>query len=222
MKKIISIGLTLSVFISIILTGVRAMEIETNKVFYNESKNVFIQNDKEIEAEYEYENGVQVRKVPKSHIFLSELDRKKAEMLLVKYQDYCSKQNEKKLMSLSEDNFFTKEEKELLNKNIQDHQLKYVGVQQQNEMNSNDVNDGSISLMQANKNTLLIPESFKLYEKSVSWLSTHNIPDYQEAGITTDDLKALLEQMSDYNYTSEYEWIESAYNRMIEDIAPAK
>jgi len=69
-------------------------------------------------------------------------------------------------------------------------------------------------------NSFLITVSNKKYD--MKYLSTHTIQDYQEVGITTEELKQLLEQMSDYNYTSEYDWIESTYNRMIEDIAPAK
>jgi len=51
----------------------------------------------------------------------------------------------------------------------------------------------------------------------MAWLSTHMIPDYQEAGIKTTDIKALLDTMSDYKQTKEYDWIDSIYIRMVDD-----
>lgn len=68
-----------------------------------------------------------------------------------------------------------------------------------------------------------IINDFSLTSKSknydMEWLSTHDILDYQEVGITTVDLKSLLAQITEYNYTSQYEWIDSCLNRMIEDIS---
>lgn len=56
-------------------------------------------------------------------------------------------------------------------------------------------------------------------EYDVFWLSSHTIQDFEEVGITTDDLKTVLEKMSPYGMTNQYEWIESCYKRMIDNMA---
>ena len=40
-------------------------------------------------------------------------------------------------------------------------------------------------------------------------------------GITIDNLKTVLEKMSPYGMTKQYEWIESCYKRMIDNMAGA-
>lgn len=52
----------------------------------------------------------------------------------------------------------------------------------------------------------------------VFWLSSHNIQDYRETGITVDDLKIVLDKMSPYGVTDQYEWIDACYRRMIDDM----
>lgn len=59
-------------------------------------------------------------------------------------------------------------------------------------------------------------------EYDVYWLSSHNIQDYREAGITIDDLKTVLDRMSPYGMSNQYEWIEAGYQRMIEDMGGAE
>ncbi len=56
-------------------------------------------------------------------------------------------------------------------------------------------------------------------EYNVFWLSSHTIQDFEEVGITIDDLKTVLEKMSPYGMTNQYEWIESCYKRMIDNMA---
>lgn len=58
-------------------------------------------------------------------------------------------------------------------------------------------------------------------EYDVFWLSSHTIQDFEEVGITTDNLKTVLEKMSPYGMTNQYEWIESCYKRMIDNMAGA-
>ncbi len=58
-------------------------------------------------------------------------------------------------------------------------------------------------------------------EYDVFWLSSHNIQDFEEVGITIDNLKIVLEKMSPYGMTNQYEWIDSCYQRMIEDMSGA-
>ena len=58
-------------------------------------------------------------------------------------------------------------------------------------------------------------------EYDVFWLSSHTIQDFEEIGITIDDLKIVLEKMSPYGMTNQYEWIESCYQRMIDNMAGA-
>lgn len=65
----------------------------------------------------------------------------------------------------------------------------------------------------------------------ISWLSSHTIQDYRAAGITIDDLKMVLEKMSYYGMSDEYDWINlcygmsdeydwinSCYERMVDDM----
>ncbi len=58
-------------------------------------------------------------------------------------------------------------------------------------------------------------------EYDVFWLSSHNIQDFEEVGITIDNLKIVLEKMSPYGMTNQYEWIDSCYQRMIDNMSGA-
>ncbi len=58
-------------------------------------------------------------------------------------------------------------------------------------------------------------------EYDVFWLSSHNIQDFEEVGITIDNLKTVLEKMSPYGMTNQYEWIDSCYQRMMDDMSGA-
>lgn len=51
----------------------------------------------------------------------------------------------------------------------------------------------------------------------VSWLSSHAIQDYATEGITISDVQYIMNEMSEYSYTYEYEWIYSCLVRMQED-----
>lgn len=52
---------------------------------------------------------------------------------------------------------------------------------------------------------------------SAEWLATHNIQDYEEAGITTLMLADLLKKMENYEYAYDYYWVKSSYIRMVEN-----
>ncbi len=58
-------------------------------------------------------------------------------------------------------------------------------------------------------------------EYDVFWLSSHNIQDFEDVGITIDNLKMVLEKMSPYGMTNQYEWIDSCYQRMMDDMSGA-
>ncbi len=58
-------------------------------------------------------------------------------------------------------------------------------------------------------------------EYDVFWLSSHTIQNFEEVGITIDDLKTVLEMMSPYGMTNQYEWIDSCYQRMMDDMSGA-
>lgn len=50
----------------------------------------------------------------------------------------------------------------------------------------------------------------------VEWLGTHTIQDYARNGITTDMLEEFLEQISEFDESDEYDWINSCLMRMLE------
>ncbi len=50
----------------------------------------------------------------------------------------------------------------------------------------------------------------------VEWLGTHTIQDYAKNGITTDMLEEFLEQISEFDESDEYDWINSCLMRMSE------
>lgn len=50
----------------------------------------------------------------------------------------------------------------------------------------------------------------------IEWLSTHTIQDYAENGITADMLEEILSQISEFNESDEYDWINSCLMRMQE------
>lgn len=51
----------------------------------------------------------------------------------------------------------------------------------------------------------------------IGWLSTHTVQEYQAEGITIDNLKIFLDYIQPYwEGTNEYDWIESAYLRMMD------
>lgn len=70
------------------------------------------------------------------------------------------------------------------------------------------------------KTVRLMLDKKELYigKYTLDWLTSHTIPDYEAAKISIDDLTKLLSKMSGFEGTSEYEWIKSCYDRMLEDI----
>ena len=60
-----------------------------------------------------------------------------------------------------------------------------------------------------------IEKSGKKY--GLRWLAGKDISEYKNAGITTGELKTLLDNISDYKDTEEYAWIESCYKKMLQD-----
>lgn len=170
------------------------------------------------------ENGVTVKKYDADYIPLNESEKETVQELLVEYQNYFAQQNELNQIALPAEEYFNKSDYELILRNQRDHQFKYIPQYQEYDIDSDNVMEPKyrvdyVSISKPRMANLYNQRSnISIGEYSIEWLSTHTIQDYSDAGISVEDLSNLLNEITEYKNTYEYDWISSCLCRMQEDI----
>lgn len=169
------------------------------------------------------ENGVLVREYNEDYVCLTEEERADVLELLIEYQNYLDIQNKKKAKILTAEDYFSKEEYDLILRNQRDHELKYISVYNEATISTPEnyedkVRPGVAPQIEVIHINTASKGDFSIREFSLDWITTHTIQDFKKEGISIEDLEKLILEMEGFENTDEYDRINCCIERMREDL----